>query len=308
MKPVEDAFASDVFRQVLLPGIVLSIGVHPLISRVFTPVVRELYGIGPTTLIVGEIIVFGLVISSAIQFIYYIYEGFQFEWLTLPAGVFNRWRLAQQKQRVRDIQGDRDFDDLSESEQLQVTRIYDYLYSFPLVQQTDGSYDYSAERPTKLGNIIALYELYAETRYRIDGVDFWHHFLILAPDGSRKSFEEKYAFAESTVLASFAGALVATIHVFVLIVFAIGRLFGSIAFAPLATRPEESFWLMVFGAGIWLLFYAASIPAHREAGAVLRAIIDSVFPKFVEWAGTMQFSDKAISNIDKLHNYLKHLD
>jgi hypothetical protein len=308
MKIVEDAFSSDIFRQVLLPGIVLSIGIHPVISEILTPLVHKVYGVGPTTLILGEIIVFGLVISSTIQFIYYVYEGFQLQWLTMPAGALNRWRLRRQKQRVRDIQGDRDFDHLSASEQSKVTKIYDYLYNFPLVKQPDGSFDYWAERPTRLGNIIALYELYADSRYGVDGVDFWHHFLTLAPEASRKSFDEKYAFAESTVLTSFAGAMVAAIQVLVLIGLEIGKLFPSLVVVHLTTGFKTSLWLLLFGVAVWLLFYAASLPAHREAGAALRAIIDSVFPAFVEWAESMSFSETTISNIQKLQNYLKHLD
>ena len=80
MKPVEDVFSSDVFRRVVLPGIVLSAGFHPCISS-WNPTLSRLYGIGPTTVVVAEIIIFGLGVSSAIQWIYYVYEGFRLEWL-----------------------------------------------------------------------------------------------------------------------------------------------------------------------------------------------------------------------------------
>src|SRR2546422_6612461 len=123
MKPLEDAFASNIFRQVVLPGIVLSIGLHPLISRL-VPTLEQLYGLGSTILIVAEIIVLGLCISSAIHSIYYVYEGFRLEWLTALAGYLNRRRVARQQELALNIQGDRDFDDLTPKEQSQVTRIY----------------------------------------------------------------------------------------------------------------------------------------------------------------------------------------
>src|SRR5262245_19370180 len=94
MKPVEDAFASDIFRQVVLPGVVLSVGLHPLIS-IWMPAVESLYGVGSMALIAAEIIVLGLAVSSGIQWIYYVYEGFRLEWLTSFAG----WRNGQTLKR-----------------------------------------------------------------------------------------------------------------------------------------------------------------------------------------------------------------
>jgi hypothetical protein len=197
--------------------------------------IQNLYGVGPTTLIIAEIILLGLGISSATQWIYYVYEGFRLEWLTALAGRLNRARVSRAQQRTVEIQGDRDFDDLSPSEKAEVTTIYEELGDFPVVRRHDGFMEYCAERPTRLGNIIATYELYADSRYGIDGTSFWHHFLNLASDATRRDFAETYSFAESLVLASFAGALVATLHLFVLIGFAIGRLSNSLVLFQLSS-------------------------------------------------------------------------
>ena len=69
MEPVEEAFASDIFRRVILPGIVPAIGIHPLIS-IWASFLDSLCGIGATPMLVGEVVFFGLVVSSAIQWIY----------------------------------------------------------------------------------------------------------------------------------------------------------------------------------------------------------------------------------------------
>ena len=63
MKPVEDAFGSESFRRVILPGIVLAAGVHPLISILTSPI-DSLYGIEASLLLLVEIIFFGLIVSS----------------------------------------------------------------------------------------------------------------------------------------------------------------------------------------------------------------------------------------------------
>src|SRR5262249_52089143 len=273
MKPVEDVFSSDVFRRIVLPGIVLSAGLHPFISP-WVPTVTRLYGIGATSIIVAEIVVFGLGLSSALQSIYYVYEGFRFEWVTSLAGRINRTRLEQYQEQLNEIQGGRDFDALNRSEQSELMRKYEFLLDFPLALEKDGSARHFAERPTRLGNIIATYELYAESRYGIDGTYFWYHFLSLAPDAHRKSFEDSYSFAESLLLASFAGAVVAVIHMIALVGFAAGARNPSLVFFHVSSGPSQSGWLAFFGLIVWLGFYQASLPAHRDAGAVFRAIVD----------------------------------
>ncbi len=308
MKPVEDVFSSDVFRRVVLPGIVLTAGFHPLMYS-WLQSVTSLYGIGATALVVAEIVVLGLAASSAIQWIYYVYEGFRLEWLTSLAWRMNRARVQRLQTEWRTIQAERDFDALSPSEQTKVSRIYEYLLDFPLTVKKDNSAEHIAERPTRLGNIIATYEMYTESRYGIDGAYFWNHFLNLASDSSRKGFEDAYVFAESLVLASFAGALVALLHIGVLVGFGVGAIDQSLILFHVLSGPSVSGWLVLFGVLVWFVFYQASLPAHREAGAALRAIVDAVLPKFVKWAKSVQvpLPDDALKAIEALNEYLKGL-
>ncbi|PYR78396.1 MAG: hypothetical protein DMF86_06055 [Acidobacteria bacterium] len=309
MKPVEDVFSSNAFRRVVLPGIVLTAGFHPFVSGRI-PTLTNLYGIGPTAAIVAEIIVFGLGVSSAIQWIYYVYEGFRLEWITAPAGRIARARVERSNERLNQIYGEREFDALEPSEQASVTKIYEDLLDFPLAMGNDGVARHFAERPTRLGNIIATYELYAGSRYGIDGTFFWNHFLNLAGDTSRKAFDDAYAFAESLVLASFAGAIVALVHLIVLIGFGVGALNQSLIFFHIQPGPAVSAWLALFGLFVWLWFYQVSLPAHRTAGAMFEAIVDGVFPKFVEWATALRVppSDETIKKVEALNEYLKNLD
>ena len=309
MKPVEDVFSSDVFRGVVLPGIVLSAGFHPFVSG-WIPTVTGLYGIGPTAVIIAEILVFGLGISSSIEWIYYVYEGFRLEWVTSLAWRINPKWVVRYQERWQKVQAGRDFDALSPSEQARVTRMYEHLLDFPLAVGKDGSVRRLVERPTRLGNIIATYELYAESRYGIDGTYFWDHLLNLAGDASRKAFEDTYSFAESLVLASFAGAIIAVLHLVALLGFAIGTLDPSLVFFRALSGPSTSAWLALLGLLVWLGFYQASLPAHRDAGAAFRAIVDAVVPKFIEWAKSLQVppTDDTIKKVEALNEYLKGLN
>jgi len=306
MKPVEEAFASTGFRRVILPGIVLTVGVHPILSNAM-PVIAQAYEISSLVLIVAEILFFGLVVSSALQWIYYVYEGFRLPLLTRVARRTNERRVAKFAARSKALYRGRTFDQLAAAEQDELTQAYEYLCDFPLRQHSDGSVEHYVERPTRLGNVIATYELYPLSRYGVDGVFYWRHLLNLASDSSRKEFEDQYAFAENLVLTSFSGAVVALLHVAVLVGFGLGGLVEAVVLLPIG--PVTSAWLMLFGLCVWYLFYRAALPAHRDAAAAFRAIVDAVMTKFVEWVRTakapLEESDR--QQIEKLTEYLKAL-
>lgn len=302
MKPIEDAFASDTFRRVILPGIVLAIGIHPLIAA-WARNLDVLYGIGATPILVAEVVFFGLVVSSAIQWIYYVYEGFRLEFLTAYAGSRNRKRvedLMALRKKLAAIK------DRTASQQNKYYQAYEELRDFPVRKRDDGKIEYFAERPTRLGNIVAVYELYAKTRYGFDGVAYWSHLLSFASPESRKDFGDQYAFAESLVLTSFAGALVALLHLLVLIGFGIGKLFPQAVVASLPIAPRVSLVLLAFGVFVWIVFYEAALPAHREAGRVLQSVIDTGMPGFLAWLSKVRapLDEDTIKQLEKLRRYL----
>ena len=281
MKPIEEALASTGFRRVILPGIVLTIGIHPILSR-WIPVIADVYGVLPTVFLITEVIFLGLVVSSGIQWIYYLYEGFRIPQVTLLAKWTNQKKLVRLQEEYRQIQGERNYDDLTDEQKNRIIRLYEYLCDFPIRDGPDGITERYVERPTRLGNVIATYELYPSTRYGIDGVYYWHHILNLAPDTARKHFEEQYAFAESLLLTSFAGAIVTAIHGLLMLGFWLGSL--GFVVVSLYVGPILSALLAAFGLSSWLLFYYAALPAHRSAGIAFRAIVDAVISKFADWA------------------------
>lgn len=274
MKALEEAFSSGGFRRVILPGIVLTLGLHPLLNGL-TKSVAPTYGITePAVVLIAEVILLGLVLSSCINWIYYVYEGFKLPWLTALAGKWNKRHLAASVIEYEKVLNGRQFADLSADEKVQASLIHEKLADYPLELSPAGKPERSSERPTTLGNIIASYELYAKTRYQLDGVFYWYHLLAQAPDLAAKEFSEKYAFAESLVLTSFAGAVVAVVDVLVLVGFGIAKLFPSVTLVRIPIGVNSTIALALFGAVMFLLFYGLSLPAHREAGRVFRSIVD----------------------------------
>jgi hypothetical protein len=304
MKPVEDAFASETFRRVILPGIVLAAGLHPLVS-VLAPFIDSLYGLAASVLLVAEVVFFGLVVSSATQWIYYVYEGFRLQPLTAFAGRANRRRVQRLSELMNHLQAP---GSLSPQENSR-TRTYEALLDFPVRRRSDGTVEHFAERPTRLGNIIATYELYPKIAYGVDGVFYWFHLLNFASENSRRDFADQCAFAESLVLTPFSGALVVFLHVLVLIGFGIERWCHKPALVALHVVPKTSFSLMSFGIAVWGLFYLAALPTYRDVGKLFRSIVDIAMPSFLEWLQKVNapLGDAAIQNAQKIRNHLRDL-
>lgn len=290
MKPVEEAFASRSFRRVVLPGIVLTIGIHPLISAVLHNTIG-LYGIGEgAVLLAGEVVLWGLVVSSAVNWVYYVYEGFRLPWLTESMRVRNERLVAATSCALSALMAT--YDTWSSLDRDRASKLYETLLDFPLQRTGNNAPIHYVSRGNRLGNIIATYEQYAETRYGIDGVYYWFHCLQWAPPAARADFDDSYDFAESLVITSFSGAVIAIIHMLACLGFAIATLTG---FAPISLPVGAfgSFVLFLMGLAINLLFYYLALPAHREAGKIFRALVDASLPALVE------FIQKAPTSVDQ---------
>jgi hypothetical protein len=286
MKALEDAFSSAGFRRVVLPGIVITVGAHPLLKPAL-PFVHEMYGIEPNTLIIIEVILYGLLLSSSIQWIYYLYEGFRGSWFTKWASSYSEARVSKLCEELRQVQAGKDWEQLSPSNQNRALKIYERLQDFPL-RSKDGKPERFADRPTQLGNVIATYELYPESRYGIEDIQFWNHLLFLAPADARKEFAEQYACAESLILTSFSGVLIALLHTLVLIAYFAGRYHPNTLTSYLSISALASTILLACGLLIWAGFYKAAVSAHRDVSAIMRSLIDLTFPAFVEWTAKMK--------------------
>lgn len=286
MKPIDEAFSSRGFRRVVMPGIVVTLGVHPIIELRLRDVMSN-YGLSDSVVVlVAEIMVFGLLLSSATQWVYYVYEGFRLSWITWVAGWWNRRHLRKQIKRAAELKGTKKYEELPPEVQDKLSLIQEDLRDFPLRRVQGGQPERYVDRPTRIGNIITTYELYPRTRYGIDGVFYWFHLLGCAPDSTRQEFDDQYAFAESLVLTSFAGSIVALVNAIPLI----GHLVGPYCDAcetmstRLGTAHPGAF--VLFGLVVFLTFYRLALPVQREAGRMFRAFVDLGHEKFLGWVNT----------------------
>lgn len=310
MKPIEEAFNSNAFRRVVLPGIVMTIGVHPVLAGVFDRWIK-LYGFSESLVVLGaEIIFWGLLLSSTTNWVYYVYEGFQLLWLTAMPRRWNERRLAALNKAYNGFVAERAKRTLSPREEEEASLVYEKLLDYPLQWLSDevSAPKRYVDRSTLLGNIITCYELYPKTRYRIDGVYYWHHLLALAPDNVRAEFNEKYAFAESLVLTSFAGGTAAAFNGVVMLGLAIGTLSGVVV-AEVPVGGSQAAALTTFGLSIFVIFYLLAISAHREVAAIFRSVVDLSIGKLERWSKNVAapLSPEAEKRIDTVKRYLDAL-
>jgi len=309
MKPIEDAFSSTGFRRVILPGVVLMIGIHPVLSGLARRGLTT-YGItdAPVTLI-AEVIFFGLLLSSSVNWIYYVYEGIKLPWLTSPARRWNEKHLKAAQAEYDGLLKGRPYNDLiDEAEKLQIALAYEILLDYPLEIGSSGPVR-RCNRPTVLGNIIAAYEGYSTSRYGADGIFYWFHLLALAPERATKEFAENYAFAESLVLTSFAGAVVALLNLGIIAGFALGYVVSCFPVVPIPLTVHTAVVLAIVGIVVFLVFYGLALPAHREVGRVFRTVVDLGIKDLDKWASetAAPLDDSAQARVKARKRYLNAL-
>lgn len=270
------------WRRILLPGFVASVGLHPFLSLALLQDLGELYGATSTALFAIEVVLLGLLITASIEPIFRIYEGFLLPWLTLPARLWNEHRVTNSQQRLQKLYGSDPKRWEFAAKDARVIEIEEFLDDFP-VREEGGTYVYEVERTTRLGNIIATYELYPGRRYGVDGVFYWFHLAHLAPEASREDFQENATSAESIVLASAAGGLVALVAGSVLLGYGLGGLCPSLVLVEAPVSQASAWASLAFGLASCLIFYRMSWAAHRAVGRAFRALVDLAMPEFQAW-------------------------
>jgi hypothetical protein len=295
-------FSGAQLKRLLLPGLIASIGLHAYRPLAIVSDFTKPLEIDQNVLFFIEVILFGFLLSSSSRTIFYIYEGFRLPWITWPAKLWTARKVLRRQSRLEDL-FEKGMQGSAEAE-----RIQSYLADFPY--RADGAdFVYEAERPTRIGNIIASYELYPENVYGIDAVFYWNHLTFLAPKELREDLDDKSSLAESVLLSSGAGAVIAIVSFLVL-------LYKTLKFSYLKGNfflPPEGKTLalhtFLFGVVAFLVFYRLSFPAYREYRDSFRAMIDLAIPEFETWLSKAPVAPPAELKEDarKVEEYLRTL-
>lgn len=289
MNDLSQAFASALFFRILLPGLVIVIGVHPLISNL--PNARSLDGIypgGDGALFLAEVMAFGLIAYAGSTPIYHVAQGLILPWLTGLARRFNTWRFDRTYEAFVETYGEKRYSELDPKSAQKAQRLFVYLSDYPIERDADSTPRFVVRHATRVGNITATYERYPDTRYLINAERYWEHFLFLVPGEIRKELDSVQAIAVGTLLSAAAGwVFLALFTVLGLARIAHEYLHVTLGRAPIPDAAIIA--LAIYGLGVAILFNYLARVVHREYSRLFRACFDVYVARFAKWLDTHQW-------------------
>ncbi len=308
MGQFDGVFSSILLLRILLPGLVLWVGLYPLLSSLpFVSEVVGLYPVGAATAVLVGIVFFGLVAYASTLPTYHLLHGEILPWVTGGLRRWNRARVKDAASAVGRAYGDARFDDLGSNERKQIQKLMNYLSDFPIQKLPDGSTEYSVKSATRLGSIIDTYLTYPDTRYGVSGIDFWAHFSHAFPEHVHRDLGRAETLAHGMVMT--AAACIASAASLILL--GLGGFVGILW--PLFTSPLTdgqllSLLLLMTASG--LLFIALARTAHRQFGRQFRAAFDFYADDFAGWvvAQRMPYESAICKRSDEIARYSHHLE
>jgi len=279
MGGLADALGASLVLRIIVPGSIAMLGVHPFVSAYLLKPLGNAYGVSPTVAMLVEVAVLGLLLQAAARPIYFVYEGYLFRSLFRPSVARYQERVDRKAQRYVGLLSD---DAKTDEEQQEQDLLGEYLADFPVEGEGDQR-RWVASCPTRLGNIVATYEGYVESRYGLPGWGFWWHVRLLASEEARKDFDESLRFAESLVLGSVASMLLVAVGSGVVLAAAVVHVLPAAALAPAPFGMRFAVGLALGGMALVWLTYRLALHAHREAAYAFRAMADLTMPALEKW-------------------------
>ena len=170
-----------VFR-ILLPGFILSLGTFPILQTILEQLnltITSEFTFSISTFILGWLFV---ILDMPI---YMAFEGRRY-W---PKALWNYFRNLEEKRLNKIIQNSKSLDDRKYLEASVELR------RFPI----DENGNYCANFPTRIGNLIAAYEIYSKRNYGIDSIFYWYRIWLTLNQETREEIDNQQALADSTI-------------------------------------------------------------------------------------------------------------
>jgi len=202
----------------------------------------------------------GALISTTNSEIYKIYEGRIF-W---PPRLFEWARTRQQARVDRLVKAAKSAK--AQGRNAQYNELWYQLRIYPV----NGEGKPEATHPTRIGNILAGYEQYPNTRYGMDSVFYWPRIWMQIGKDQKEEIDGQWSVADGFLTLSaiaYAGGIVWMLQ-------SLAAVFGF----GMSLLPLGSPGLAALGGVAWLapgfLWYRLSLPFHRENGEVFKSIFD----------------------------------
>ena len=306
MNDLSEAFGSALFLRILLPGLIVSVGLHPLILG--APILNDFVAIYPGGVAVtffAEVIGFGLISYAAALPVFHIAQGLVWSPLTSLPRWLNTRRFNRKYACLVDAYGEKAYSELPERAALDAQRAYLYLSDYPVEQDEDGQVRFVVRHATRIGNITATYERYPDSRYGINAESYWDHFMVLLPDETRKELSTAQALGSGTLLSAAGGWLVTLSTALVFIGRGVGTVCHLCQVGPAPQSDSRLLLIGVYGCGCVVLFNYLARVAHREYGRQFRAAFDVHSNKLANWkvSHAFPFDEATISKGETFRVY-----
>ena len=260
-------FGVKLFFRLLLPGVLLTLGLSPLlfmlwdwIGETFRP-----YLIKDEIAFFVVAILLGWIVIVCDMPIYMIFEGRRY-W---PKRLWTFFYKLEKKRLARIKEILKTYDPRS-NEYLEASV---ELKAFPVA---DDNGEYIVKYPSRLGNLITAYETYPDSRYGMDGVFYWSRIWLVLEKDTRDNIDNNQAMADSAIYASialfingflwFIYATVSSLYA----LFALGHTLPFKYFPPIAVLWGLSIACFLLGYGL----YRLSLFVQGQFGELIKSMYD----------------------------------
>ena len=168
--------------RLLLPGFILSLGIFPVLQTILD---RLKLTITSETVFFISVVIVGWIFVIFDMPIYMAFEGRRY-W---PKPLWNYFKRLEER-RLRKVIRDSQSPDVTTYLEASVE-----LRRFPM--EEDGNY--CVKFPTRIGNLIAAYEMYSERSYGMDSIFYWYRIWLTLDKEVREEIDNQQALADSTI-------------------------------------------------------------------------------------------------------------
>jgi hypothetical protein len=270
----------------------------------------SIYPGGSTTAFVVEVATFGLVAYAAAIPISQIAQGLILPGLTRPARWLNAWRFNRKYDAFALAYGARGYEELDRPAATRAQHLYVYLSDFPIERDAKGVVRFERRHATRVGNIIATYEQYPDSRYGLNAEGFWSHILLMFPSDVRKELDSVHAIAIGTLASAAAGWRVFSAFLLGAIARGFHHWAPSVSLGPAPLPDRAVVCLSGYGLAAAILFNYLSRVVHRDYGRLYRAAFDLRTAEFGGWIGKHRapLSPTTVARAESFRRYASTLD
>jgi hypothetical protein len=254
---------SPIHMRVALPGALATAALYPTTAWLLEKLPRQPeYVWQRIVAYLALAFLLGGLVSLLSDEIYKIYEGRTLwpDWLRDLAIDRQQSRILKLRKRADEafVAGDRN----------RYNELWDQIGQYPMNEESGEA---EAQRPTRLGNILAAYEQYPLTRYGMAAVFYWPRIWLQVEKEKKEDIDAGWSIADGFLSLSAVSLTGGVLW----IAEAAGKTVGVLGNLPIPFHSAG--WSALAALAWWLCGYACyriSLPSHRQNGEIFKSIFD----------------------------------